>query len=69
MSKNAYEIRLDVLAIAHQYETGLFTEKVRALEDSGALKPAEVEKLYPSKETILRTADMFYSFVCDNSRK
>jgi DNA invertase Pin-like site-specific DNA recombinase len=65
MSKNAYEIRLDILAIAHQYETQLFSERVKQLKEGSK---EDIQKLYPTRETILKTAELFYSFVSDNTR-
>jgi hypothetical protein len=65
MSKNAYEIRLDILAIAHQYETQLFSERVKHLKEGSK---EDIQKMYPTRETILKTAELFYSFVSDNTR-
>jgi hypothetical protein len=69
MSKNAYEIRLDILSIAYQYENSLFSERLNNLKTANTpLSAAEVQKLYPSRENVLKTAEMFYAFVSDNSR-
>ena len=60
MSKNAYEIRLDILSIAYQYENSLFSERLNNLKTANApLSATEVQKLYPSRENVLKTAEMF----------
>lgn len=70
MNKNAYEIRLDILAIAHQYETLLFSERAALAKNNkdAGLEDKDVQKIYPSRENILKTAELFYSFVSENGR-
>lgn len=68
MNKNAYEIRLDILAIAHQYETLLFSERVALAKNSKDAGSDDIQKIYPSRENILKTAELFYSFVSENGR-
>jgi hypothetical protein len=68
MNKNAYEIRLDILAIAHQYETLLFSERLNLVKQSKEAVGDDIQKIYPSRENILKTAELFYSFVSDSGR-
>jgi hypothetical protein len=68
MNKNAYEIRLDILAIAHQYETLLFSERMAMVKNNKEPALDDIQKIYPSRENILKTAELFYSFVSENGR-
>ena len=71
MSKNAYEIRLDVLQMAHADESMKFVEKLniyRTVDANGALvNPPEeiIEKLFPKTADIIARAEELYSFVED----
>jgi hypothetical protein len=66
MNKNAYEIRLDILSIAHQYESQLFLERAKHLKENNSEE--ELKKLYPSRDTVLKTAELFYTFVSDGGK-
>lgn len=72
MPKNAYEIRLDVLSMAHSDSVMKFQEKLnfhRTLDDKGNMvQPNEetVEKLFPKTQDILARAEELYKFVEDN---
>lgn len=69
MPKNAYEIRLDVLSMAHGDMTCKFQEKLnfhRVIDDKGTLvQPSEetIEKLFPKTSDILARAEELYKFV------
>lgn len=68
MNKNAYEIRLDVLIDAHEYCMRLFEHKfitmqTTAEKKNGTLALEDIEKIYPTRDEILDTAELFYAFV------
>ena len=69
MPKNAYEIRLDVLSMAHGDMQQKFIEKLnfhRKVDDSGQfMNPSEeiIEKLYPKPAEIIARAEELYKFV------
>lgn len=68
MNKNAYEIRLEVLRMAHDDLFGKFHETVGTLrvnaETSGQIfDPKTVEGLYPQTADIISRAEELYSFV------
>lgn len=69
MPKNAYEIRLDVLQMAHGDMTNKFIEKLnvhRTYDDRGVMiNPPEetIEKLFPKPSDIIARAEELYKFV------
>ena len=69
--KNAYEIRLDVLQMAHSDTNMKFIEKLniyRKVDANGNLvnPPEEViDKLFPKPSDIIARAEELYSFVED----
>lgn len=73
MPKNAYEIRLDVLSMAHGDMQQKFVEKLnfyRNVDEKGAyINPSEeiIDKLYPKTADIIARAEELYKFVEDNS--
>ncbi len=72
-NKNAYEIRLDVLQMAHSDENMRFIEKLnnhRRTDANGTLinPPEEViNSLFPKTSDIIKRAEELYAFVKDNS--
>lgn len=68
MNKNAYEIRLEVLAIAHNDAMDKYHHKLDSLRDyqTGKLSdPTVVESLFPKTEDIKKRAEELYNFVCN----
>lgn len=69
--KNAYEIRLDVLSMAHGDLMNKFHEKLnihRSYDDSGKpTQPSEetIDKLFPKADDILKRAEELYAFVSE----
>jgi len=67
--KNAYEIRLDVLQLAHGDMTQKFIEKLNFHRTSNAdgsfSNPSEetIEKLFPKPSDIIARAEELYKFV------
>ena len=72
MSKNAYEIRLDVLQMAHGDMTQKFIEKLnnhRTYDPAGQmLNPSEeiIDRLFPKPADIIARAEELYKFVENN---
>jgi hypothetical protein len=70
-NKNAYEIRLDVLQMAHSDENMRFIEKLnvhRKVDANGALinPPEEViNEMFPKPSDIIARAAELYKFVED----
>lgn len=73
MPKNAYEIRLDVLSMAHSDENMKFSEKLntyRAHDNKGnqiAPSPEVIDSLFPKPQDILKRAEELYTFVEDKN--
>lgn len=71
--KNAYEIRLDVLNMAHGDLTFKFNEKLnlhRTYDANGTLiQPSEeiIDKLFPKVDDILKRAEELYTFVSEKN--
>jgi hypothetical protein len=67
MNKNAYEIRLDVLSMAHGDEYDKFHLKLETLRNSeGRLEDAKaIEALIPKTDDILQRAEELYQFITD----
>ena len=69
--KNAYEIRLDVLNLAHNDMSQKFCEKLNFYRtfdaDGKPSQPSEeiIEKLFPKTEDILQRAEELYAFVSE----
>jgi hypothetical protein len=69
--KNAYEIRLDVLAMAHGDMAHKFNEKLnsyRTYSPNGLpINPSEeiVDQLFPKADDILKRAEELYAFVSE----
>lgn len=69
MPKNAYEIRLDVLNMAHGDSMMKFQEKInfhRTVDEKGNLiQPSEetIDKLFPKSQDIIARAEELYKFV------
>ena len=71
MPKNAYEIRLDVLQMAHNDEQMRFLEKLnvhRTYDARGhTINPSEevINSLFPKTSDIIERAEELYAFVED----
>jgi len=68
MNKNAYEIRLDVLGMAHNAIMNQYHEKISAHRDNAvrSSEPFKVElinELKPKTQDIIAYADELYAFV------
>lgn len=68
MNKNAYEIRLDILNMAHSDIFAKYHEKVSTLRDNANRKnePFDInhcDALYPSVDQIVKRAQELYAFV------
>jgi hypothetical protein len=71
MAKNAYEIRLDVLQMAHSDENMRFIEKLnthRIFDEKGnhTTSPEIIDGLFPKTQDIIKRAEELYRFVEDN---
>ncbi len=72
MNKNAYEIRLDVLQMAHGDENMRFIENLNArrLKDTGEfVNPSDeiINSLFPKTSDIIKRAEELYKFVEDKN--
>jgi hypothetical protein len=65
--KNAYEIRLEVLQMAHSDEYDKFHIKLETLRDkeSRITDPVAIDKLVPKTSDILARAEELYKFVSE----
>jgi hypothetical protein len=68
MNKNAYEIRLEILKMAHDDATGKYYQKLdqHRLNANRANEPFNitlVDSLFPKSEDILAKAEELYEFV------
>ena len=68
MNKNAYEIRLEILKMAHDDATGRYYQKLdmhrlNADKHNMELNSTLVESLFPTSEEILVKAEELYKFV------
>ena len=71
MNKNAYEIRLDVLTMAHndvlsKYHQTLDTHRNNADKTNVEFDATLIESLYPKTADILVRAEELYGFVSKN---
>jgi hypothetical protein len=70
-NKNAYEIRLDVLGMAHSDMSMKFLEKLNIYRKQDAngnlVNPPEdvIDKLFPKTSEIIARAEELYAFVED----
>ena len=69
-NKNAYEIRLDVLQMAHDDVFHTYYEKLNVLRNQDEksqtcqmLTETEIDALFPKPQLILERAEELYSFV------
>lgn len=73
MAKNAYEIRLEVLQMAHSDENLRFLEKLnnhRTYDAKGhTINPSVevIDRLFPKTSDIIKRAEELYKFVEDKS--
>lgn len=68
MAKNAYEIRLEVLQMAHSDEYDKYHHKLDTIRnrESGMLdSAADIDALTPRTEDIIARAEELYKFVCE----
>jgi hypothetical protein len=67
MPKNAYEIRLDVLQMAHADAQMKYLEQLNTLRDNNGkvTDNSSIEKLFPKTSDIIDRAEELYSFVED----
>ena len=67
--KNAYEIRLEVLQMAHSDEYDKYHHKLETVrEENGSLKDADaIDALTPKTADILARAEELYKFVSENN--
>jgi hypothetical protein len=68
MNKNAYEIRLDILNMAHNTIMERYYQKVNALRDQATISQTKfdetlIDSLAPKTEDILVYANELYQFV------
>jgi hypothetical protein len=67
-NKNAYEIRLDILRMAHDDATGKYYQKLEyhrnnADKFNNQLDPTLVDSLFPTSADIIAKAEELYAFV------
>ena len=68
-NKNAYEIRLDILQMAHSDENMKFSEKLNIVREQGAKLDTKlvtevlIESLFPKTADIIARAKELYVFV------
>jgi hypothetical protein len=67
MAKNAFEIRLDILQMAHADAQMRYLEKLNTVRDnSGKITDKQlIEDLFPKTSDIIERAEELYSFVED----
>jgi hypothetical protein len=68
MNKNAYEIRLDILRMAHEELIGNYHFKLNTLEQSArdqhtTLSLSKIDELRPTSAEVIKKAKELYSFV------
>lgn len=67
-TKNAYEIRLEILRMAHDDATGRYYQKLDFLRRDAdkfnkEMDPSLVESLFPTSDEIITKAEELYAFV------
>ena len=70
-NKNAYEIRLEILKMAHDDAVGRYYQKIdqHRINSEKTEQPFDttlVESLFPASAEILTRAEELYKFVCQN---
>ena len=66
MNKNAYEIRLEVLQMAHADEDRRFSEKLSVYyqeENKDQVTNNTVDSLFPDTNAVIARAEKLYQFV------
>ena len=68
MNKNAYEIRLDILRLAHDDLMGQYHHKISALQNNADKADTQfdtqvITSLYPSTDEVIARAERLYKFV------
>ena len=71
MNKNAYEIRLDILRMAHEELIGNYHFKLSTLEREAqnqhtTVSLSKIDELRPSSAEVIKKATELYSFVNGN---
>jgi hypothetical protein len=68
MAKNAYEIRLDVLQMAHNDAQMKYLEKLNSLRDNNGKVTDHkmIDEIFPKTSDIIKRAEELYMFVEDN---
>ena len=66
-NKNAYEIRLDVLQMAHHDAQMRYLEKLNTLRDENGkvTNESSIEELFPKTDDVIKRAEELYKFVED----
>ena len=67
MSKNAYEIRLDILQMAHADAQMRYLEKLNSVRDNtGKVTDQQlIDDLFPKPADVIKRAEELYKFVED----
>ena len=65
MNKNAYEIRLELLRMAHDDAMQKYQQIVNIYlqKDNGVISLAQVESSFPKPEEIIKRAGELYKFI------
>jgi hypothetical protein len=71
MNKNAYEIRLDILRMAHDELMGNYHLKVSTLQQEASeqrttVALSKIDELHPTSAQVIKKATELYSFVNGN---
>ena len=69
MAKNAYEIRLDILRMAHSDAQMKYLEKLNTLRDNTGkvTDHSFIDSIFPNTNDIINRAEELYKFVEDKS--
>ena len=67
-NKNAYEIRLDILKLAHDDLMGQYHHRISILQNEAdrqqtSMDAGHVTSLYPSTDEVIARAERLYKFV------
>ena len=67
-NKNAYEIRLDILKLAHDDLTGQYYQKIDVLRQNAdkadtSFDASAITSLFPSTDEVIARAERLYKFV------
>lgn len=68
MNKNAYEIRLEILKMAHDDAVGKYHHKISVIRDDSQkfnkeFDPTLIESLFPTSTDVITRANELYKFV------